>query len=666
MRWRLQLVAICGSQLLVWGVAGQEAPATKEPNEITAETLLKMRDISDPQFSPDGTKVAFVVAEPRTSEHRKQHIWIYDEASNTARQITYSEKSEHWPRWSPDGKSLAFLSNREGDDQRIYVLRMAAGEGVALTKPKVNASALEWSPDGKAIAYLAEDPKTEAEEKKEKEKQDEKVVEKEDHQPRLRLIQVATREEKTLTPATWKVEEVKWMPDGQRLVVKATEQPWSDRLTDKLYLVTVAGGAVTTLYAPAGPFEGLRIAQIGEAISFIGSRDAGPIPHDVLVVSAHGSAPKNLTGASLDRAVLDHEWAGSPVVVLYEEGFRTRFTTFAGDGERKDQPEAPVTTGEFALSKNGELAYAGQSWTKMPELWIRDAKGEDRQVTHVNEWAKDLPLRAAETYKYKSFDGMEMEGAVLKPANYDGKSKLPMITLVHGGPTGAWHDGIEPWGQLLAAKGFVVFYPNPRGSTGYGEKFLELNRADWGGGDFKDIEAGIDDLIAKGIADPDRLGIGGWSYGGYMAEWAVTQTQRFKAAVAGAGMSNLISEYGTESGPEYDEWFWGVPYEKPEGFLNSSPFLFVKNARTPTLILQGEKDPIDPIGQSQELYRGLKRYGVETELVVYPREPHGLQEGPHRANMETRMVEWFEKHVKNPKPAPAPAPAGEKTSSPAR
>jgi dipeptidyl aminopeptidase/acylaminoacyl peptidase len=172
-----------------------------------------------------------------------------------------------------------------------------------------------------------------------------------------------------------------------------------------------------------------------------------------------------------------------------------------------------------------------------------------------------------------------------------------------------------------------------------------MNRADWGGGDFKDVMAGVDDLISKGIADPDRLGIGGWSYGGFMAEWAVTQTARFKAAVSGAGMSNLISEFGTEDHSAYDEWFWGTPYEKPEGFLNSSPFLYLKNAKTPTLILQGEADPIDPPGQSQELYRGLKRYGVATELVLYPREPHGLREGKHRVDMQKRMVEWFDKYL---------------------
>jgi dipeptidyl aminopeptidase/acylaminoacyl peptidase len=227
---------------------------------------------------------------------------------------------------------------------------------------------------------------------------------------------------------------------------------------------------------------------------------------------------------------------------------------------------------------------------------------------------------------------------------------LPLIALIHGGPTGNWEDVIEPWGQLLAARGYAVFYPNIRGSTGYGEKFVEMNRGDWGGGDFKDVMWGIKDLEDRGIADPNRLGIGGWSYGGYMAEWAITQTPRFKAAVSGAGLANLISEFGTESDPSYDEWFYGVPYEKPEGFLNSSPFLYLKNAKTPILILQGEADTVDPLGQSQELYRGLKRYGVETELVVYPREPHGIHEEKHLLDRLNRILAWYDKHLKEPAP----------------
>jgi dipeptidyl aminopeptidase/acylaminoacyl peptidase len=190
-----------------------------------------------------------------------------------------------------------------------------------------------------------------------------------------------------------------------------------------------------------------------------------------------------------------------------------------------------------------------------------------------------------------------------------------------------------------------VIYPNVRGSTGYGQKFVEMNRADWGGGDFKDVMAAVDAMIARGVADPNRLGIGGWSYGGYMAAWAVTQTTRFRASVSGAPVIDLASEFGTEDGSQYDEWFYGTPYEKLEGFIRSSPITFVKNVKTPTLLLQGDADETDPIGQSQQFYRGLKRYDVPSDFVVYPREPHGLREEQHLLDRLERILAWFDKYL---------------------
>jgi dipeptidyl aminopeptidase/acylaminoacyl peptidase len=371
------------------------------------------------------------------------------------------------------------------------------------------------------------------------------------------------------------------------------------------------------------------------------------VPHDLKLLPAGEPAAKNLTGASLDRMVFSYRWLHNGSILMnVAEGFATRFVGYSATGVREDIKDMATNPHQFAVNGKGDIAYVSETATAPPELWIWKQGQTPKQVSHLNDAWKQYALARLETYKYKSFDGTEIEAGLLMPANSEGETKLPLIALIHGGPTGRWSDQIETWGQLLAAHGYAVFYPNPRGSVGYGEKFVEMNRADWGGGDFRDVMAGIDDLIAKGVADPERLGIGGWSYGGYMSEWAVTQTTRFKAAVSGAGMADLISEFGTEEGPAYDEWFWGVPYEKPEGFLNSSPFLYVKNAKTPTLILQGEADKIDPLGQSQELYRGLKRYNVPTELVEYPREPHGFHEEKHLVDRLNRILEWYAKYLK--------------------
>ena len=309
-----------------------------------------------------------------------------------------------------------------------------------------------------------------------------------------------------------------------------------------------------------------------------------------------------------------------------------------------------VNPSTFASSVSGILAFAGETTTRAPELWVKSPNTRARAVTTFNEQWSAVPVVAPEFVTYKSSDGVEIEAALLKPPSTS-RQPLPLVVLVHGGPTGRWADSFEPWGQLLVARGYAVLYPNVRGSTGYGHPFVALNRADWGGGDFRDVMAGVDAMIARGVADPNRLGIGGWSYGGYMAAWAVTQTTRFKAAVSGAPVIDMASEFGTENGSAYDEWFYGTPYEKLDGFIKASPMTYVKQVRTPTLLLQGEADTTDPIGQSQQFYRGLKRYNVEAELVLYPREGHGLREEKHLADRLTRVTAWFDKYLKPTQPA---------------
>jgi dipeptidyl aminopeptidase/acylaminoacyl peptidase len=640
--------------------AHAQEPAS-QAKALTPEASLNLRFLSDLQLSPDGARLAFVVTEPPTDQGRATHIWLYDKHTNAARQFTYSKKSENQPRWSPDGKQLAFTSSR-GEEEQIYVMRADGGEATALTKGKRSISKFAWSPNGQQIAFLAPDVKTDAEEKKEKDKDDAHVSDKEDKHARLWLLDVGTQEAKAVTPANWELSEIAWLPSGNTIVAVATDHPESDQNTNRIFVVKIADGTLTRLAAPRGPFGGIKVSPDGKTVSFVGSREDGPQPHDLMLLDitpggntpGGNAAPKNLTGIALDHQVFDHAWTKSGgVALIAADGFRTRFHGFDAHGALQDSstmPSLSINPAAFALTEPG-MIFVGQCATQPQELYSLDEKGAPVQLTHINDSWKQYALIKPEIFKYKSFDGLEIEAALLKPANYDGKSKLPLITLIHGGPTGAWEDTIETWGQLLAARGYAVFYPNIRGSVGYGQKFVEMNRGDWGGKDFKDVMAGVDDLIAKGVADPEKLAIGGWSYGGYMSEWAITQTTRFKAAVSGAGLSNLISEYGTERGPSYDEWFYGLPYEKPDGFLNSSPFLYLKNAKTPTLILQGDADSVDPLGQSQELYRGLKRYGVESELVIYPREPHGFHEQKHLLDRLNRIIAWYDTHLQKPETA---------------
>jgi dipeptidyl aminopeptidase/acylaminoacyl peptidase len=639
---------------LAMPLLAQEPPKSDAPKLLTPEASLNLRGISDLQFSPDGSRLAFVVTEPPKGERRPRHIWLYEKQSGSIRQFTYSAKTESFPRWSPDGKQLAFLSDRD-DNQQVYVMRADGGEAAALTKGKRSVQSFAWSPDSKQISFLAPDAKTEAEEKKEKDKDDAHVADKEDKRERLWLLTVAGGEAKALTQPNWKIAELAWLPSGDRIIVSATDHPESDQNTNRIFSVQVSDGTLKQLAAPRGPFGELRVSLDGKTIGYVGCREDGPTPHDLMLFTFGKSAPQNLTGASIDRPIRDYRWAkDGGLLAVVEDGFRSKFVVFTAEGSLYDAPATLSTNpAAFAASNSGDVVFVGQTTTTPQELWLWDRRNEPKQISHLNDSWKQFTLSAPEFYKYKSFDGLEIEAALLKPIGHDGKFKFPLIAVIHGGPTGNWSDSIETWGQLLAARGYAVFYPNIRGSSGYGQKFIEMNRGNWGGADFKDVMFGVNDLIARGIADPDKLAIGGWSYGGFMTEWAITQTNVFKAAVSGAGLANLISEYGTEQGPSYDEWFHGVPYEpeKVAGFLNSSPFVHLKNAKSPTLILQGDADTVDPLGQSQELYRGLKRYHVETEMVIYPREPHGFREEKHLLDRLNRILAWYDKYLKNVPPS---------------
>jgi dipeptidyl aminopeptidase/acylaminoacyl peptidase len=632
-------------------------PRAQEPGgasgkiPLTPEAAINIHFLSDLELSPDGTRLAFVVSDAPKGEQRAQHIWMYDKKTDSVRQFTYSSKSETNPRWSPDGSHLAFLSNRGGDEQQIYLMNSSGGEAAARTKGKSSIKSFEWSKDGKYIAYIAPNSKTEEDEKKEKDKNDARVADKDNKQPRAWLLPVESGDPKALTPPNWEIKEVTWMPSGQNLVVAATDHPESDQNTDRIFGVHVPDGLMVQLAAPRGPFGHLRVSLNGKTIAYIGAREDGPSPHDLMLLPVENDAARNISGLSLDRQIFDFKWLrDGTLVAVSADGFHTKFSAFGANGAIKQITSTnSINPSAFAASDGGEAFFVSQTATQPQELFVWDEKTDPHQITHINDVWSHYSLSAPEFYKYKSFDGQEIEAALLKPAGYKRKTKLPLIVLIHGGPTGAWEDTVEAWGQLLVARGYAIFYPNIRGSIGYGQKFIEMNRGDWGGDDFKDVMAGVDDLIARGIADPDRLAIGGWSYGGYMSEWAITQTTHFKAAVSGAGLSNLISEYGTEQHPSYDEWFYGVPYEpeKIAGFLNSSPFVHLKNVKTPTLILQGEADTVDPVGQSTELYRGLKRYGVDTELVLYPREPHGFHEEKHLVDRLKRILAWYDKYLKS-------------------
>jgi dipeptidyl aminopeptidase/acylaminoacyl peptidase len=622
------------------------AAQVASPHVLTPEQTLGVRSISDLRVSPDGSRIAFVVSEPPKATDRNRDLWLVTIATKEVRRLTFTDTAESSPRWSPDGRTLAFLSDRDGRNQ-IYLLPMDGGEAQRLTEGKNSVRSLEWAPDGKTIAFLAPEARTDAEDKKAKDKDDARVVDKDDKRSRIWIVDVATRAVRKVTEGAWDISDLKWTPRGDRLLVVATDRPESEQETRKIYAVTPAGGALALVASPRGPFGGVSIAPDGARFVYLGSRVDGPNPHDLYLQRIGETAARNLTGTTIDRPVGSAAWLpDNGLVAIVQDGFHSHLFRAGADLVLRQMTETDrVNPVSLAAGAQGAIAFVGDTAIDPPEIYLRSG-GKDEQLTHINEHWDHPPAVKPEFIHYKSFDGVDIEAALLRPPTAAKDARLPLIVLVHGGPTGRWADSFEAWGQLLAARGYAVLYPNIRGSVGYGHKFIEMNRADWGGADFKDVMAGVDYVVKSGVADPDRLGIGGWSYGGYMAEWAITQTTRFKASVVGAGLSDLASEFGTENGPAYDEWFFGLPYEKLDGFIKSSPITYVKNAHTPTLILHGEADTTDPIGQGQQLYRALKRYGVPSDFVIYPREGHGLREERHLVDRLNRVIEWFDRYVK--------------------
>ncbi|HXB73672.1 MAG TPA: S9 family peptidase [Candidatus Acidoferrales bacterium] len=626
-------------------------------DKLTIEKAMQVREPSDLQWAPDGKRVALTLQEPAADKPPVRHIWVYDLTRRELRQWTWSAKSESMPRWSPDGRTLAFLSDRE-DSQQIWLMPIGGGEATKLTSAKNSVDSFHWSHDGNRIAYLASDPKTADEEKRQKDQDDARVIDGDRKPVRAWTVDVATKAIKRITSGPWNLHEISWLP-GKRLLAIATDRPADDRRTERLYSVSLGegpqDGRMEEILAPPGPLGKIQVNPRGGAVAFVSSPGDGPTAQDLFVLPLGAKSPKNLTGVNMDRPVLSFQWMGpdgmgnAEIATLFENGFHTELDAA---GEKRRTLIAPdslvgasLDVSQFAVSEAGAVAYVAESAAVLPELFV-----EGKPVSHFNEGFQGVALQKAELYRYRSFDGAQIEAALFRGAGAAaGQAQpvqpQPVVVMIHGGPAGAWRSRFDALTQLLVTRGYTVMQPNIRGSTGYGQKFLAANRGDWGGGDYKDVMAGVDDLVRRGIADPNRLGIGGWSYGGYMAEWAITQTGRFKFAICGAGMADLATEFGTEARSAGDEWYYGIPYENLAGFQKSSPITFIKNARTPTLILQGEADTTDPISQSQMLYRGLKRYNVPAEFVVYPREPHGLREPKHVADRYRRSLEWADRYV---------------------
>ena len=640
--------------------------AAEEKRAVTPDELVDIRVVNNVQISPDGKRVAFVVTEranpKKPKEPRNTNIWVVpSDGSEAERPFVTSTKADNSPRWSPDGRFLAFLSDRGepiGEEEKaknqIYLIRTDGGEAAHLTEMEGGVQNFRWSRDGSMIAFTVTDPLTEEERKKRKDGYDEIHVDHNYKYARLWVVTLSDRKAELVTKQDLHVSEFDWSPDGSELALMVSSTPQLDDVYWHSSLVVIrrlTGELVHTLSARATGAN-LKWSPDGRTITF---REFTPnrIAVWLALMPARGGSARYLL-KDYRGTVLGVKWtpdskhfvAGGLEGTL---GKLLRIDTTTGTFSKLTDL-TPVRREGFSISADGRnIAYLKGAGNAPRDVWILTQDQSPRKLTDIHPQVSSLRLGKVKEVTWKSKkDGRTIYGVLITPPDFKPGQSYPTVVQVHGGPMGAWWTGWLGGAQLLASNGYVVFLPNPRGSTGQGWQFAEANRDDWGGGDFQDIMDGVDYLIEQEIADPDRLGIGGWSYGGFMTSWAVTQTDRFKAAVVGAAVTNLLSFNGTtDITPSFlRSYFLDIPFRRRAAYDNHSPMTFLQNSKTPSLVLHGQADKRVPVSQGWEFYNGLKALGVETEMVVYPREPHGLRERAHQVDLLKRILGWYDRHLK--------------------
>jgi dipeptidyl aminopeptidase/acylaminoacyl peptidase len=629
--------------------------------------MFGVRAFPQVAISPDGKRVAWVESLPGPGNTPSSNSAIYIAATHSAavaQRITAGDgkaaRQEHDVAWSADNQRIAFLSDAGSPGQlQLFIVAANGGAPKQLTHLKGFLSAPGWSPDGKTIAMLFTENATRASGPLVAETPDEGVVSEDLHEQRLTLVDAATARVRQISPADLYVYEFDWAHDGKRLVVTAAHGSGDDNwYIASLMAVDAASGAMRTLIEKPGR----QIAQPhwspdGQKIAFIGGlmSDEPIAGGDIYSVAADGGEMSNLT-PDMKFSAFNLKWSADSSHIIFagivDGGSGIARLDVADDKVvelwRGEERVADTDFGcSISLSADGKSsAVVRQSFTQPAEVWV-GAIGEWRQITHRNSglrqaWGKSVSL-------HWTTDIGTVQGWLTYPKDFDAAKKYPLVVRVHGGPSWAvmpyWPTPSD-YAMALPSQGYFVLQPNPRGSYGQGEKFTAANVKDFGYGDFRDILAGVDEAIKVAPIDPARLGITGWSYGGYMTMWSVTQTNRFRAAVSGAGLANFLSYYGEN---KIDQWmipFMGATvYDDPELYAKMSPITFIKKVATPTLVIVGDSDGECPPPQSYEFWHALKTLGVPTELVIYPHEGHHFANPAHSRDVIERSVEWFNQYL---------------------
>jgi len=644
---------------------------------LEVDDFLRLRDVGDPQVSPDGKWVAYTVtSQDLEKDESKTRIWMVAAAGGEPVPMTAKDRSASQPRWSPDGRYLAFLADPEDGSDQVWTLFREGGEAVQLTDTAQDVSDYEWSSDGKRMVLVLQDPTPEevAAKKGDKKKKTQPpwVVTrrqfKQDYvgyldsrRTHLFVLDVKTKKMTQATSGDFDDSEPFWSPDGRHIAFTSnrTADPDSNYNTD-IWVVaadnTDKGQTLLQITTNPGPDTSPAWSPDGNRIAHVSATDTEAMlyaTNHLAVSSARGGDFEVLT-RELDRMVFTPRFSvdGQSILFALEDSGELSLARIPpGGGAVERVIGGPRSVAAFSEGALGPIAALISEPHLPPEVFIID-EGELRRLTHANDaMLEGLLLGEVENVQFDSRDGTQIEGFIVKPPAFDPKVRYPTILRIHGGPQSQYDFAFHFEAQLLAADGYVVVMPNPRGSTGYGQDFCLAIWQDWGGIDLEDVLASVDDAIERGYADPDRLGVGGWSYGGMMTNHVITKSKRFKGAYTGASATLYVVNYGHD---QYQRWWeteLGLPWRNREIWEKLSPFNRVEDVVTPTLIVGGEQDWNVPIINSEQLYIALKRLGVATELVVYPGEGHVFETPSYNKDLYERVLGWFGKYVKGEKAA---------------
>jgi dipeptidyl aminopeptidase/acylaminoacyl peptidase len=616
---------------------------------FTLDDIAAFKTITDAAVSPDGKQVVFAVRSTILGENRTQiDLWtVPADGSRPARQITYDRAAERGLRWSPDGSRIAFLVDRDGSRQ-VWALPVGGGEGSKLTSHPQSISAFDFSPDGTQVAFVAPPAKTDEEQRREREKDDGYLL---GEQWRAERVWVAG---KSIGDTRLHVDSLAWSPNGREIAVIVAPTAEADSSADaKAQVIDVASGQARDI--PGGDRAGsVAWSPDGKRLAFTRPFDGRGISRDDVFVWEAGSADaaRNVSSA-LDRDIEGMYWSpdSRDVDVLISNGAtHTLARAHVANAGTEILARYPYSVG--AVRRGGQTQVFART-DRPAELYVGTSDGGARALTTLNAAAAQIQLPASEAIRWKGPIG-DVEGILFKPNGFDAKRPYPLLVNPHGGPRGHSNLEFDPVAAYWTSLGYVVLKPNFRGSTGYGDAFTKANVEDWGEGPYQDVMAGVDALVARGVADSDRLFMFGWSYGGIMANWTATHTDRFKAIVSGASVADARMQYAIS-----DSRRWRFDYFRGSPFLDGNYPLYqresavthAKQAKSPTLFVVGSEDKRCPIEQSLMMYRAFKDHGVTTDLLIYPREDHGFVEPRHIVDRAKRVAEWFKRFdQKAPRP----------------